>query len=146
MNNYELKHYLSSYDVHVVCADDLSVILKKRQFWIVNTDTCGGRGLHWVALHFPPKGPIELFDSLGNCPEYYQKRFQNILIFNGPRYKYVDSRIQSETSTLCGHYCIYFILQRFKGRSMNDIVHDLNVFNAHANDRLVSDFVNAMPR
>lgn len=86
MNNYELKRYLSSYDVHVVCADDLSVILKKRQFWIVNTDTCGGRGLHWVALHFPPKGPIEFFDSLGNCPEYYQKRFQNILIFNGPRY------------------------------------------------------------
>lgn len=142
MNNYELKRYLSSYDVQVVCADDLSVILEKRQFWIVNTDTCGGRGLHWVAFHFPPKGPIEVFNSLGNCPDYYHKRFQNILILNG----YVDSRIQSETSTLCGHYCIYFILQRLKGRSMNDIVPDFNVFNAHANDRLVSGFINAMPR
>lgn len=29
MNNYESKLYLSSYDVQVVCADDLSIILKK---------------------------------------------------------------------------------------------------------------------
>lgn len=60
----------------------------------------GERGLLWVAFRFPPKGPREFFDSFGNCLEYYHKRFQNILIFNGPRYKNVDSRIQSETSTV----------------------------------------------
>lgn len=29
MNNYELKHYLSSYDVQVVCSDDLPAVAKK---------------------------------------------------------------------------------------------------------------------
>lgn len=43
MNNYELKHYLSSYDVQVVCSDDLPAVAKKHQFWIVNTDECGGK-------------------------------------------------------------------------------------------------------
>lgn len=105
MNNYELKHYLSSYDVQVVCSDDLPAVAKKHQFWIVNTDECGGKGLHWVVF---------------------------------------DSRIQSVTSSLCGHYCIYFILQRIKGRSMNNIVHDFYDLNTHANDRLVSDFINDM--
>lgn len=144
MNNYELKHYLSSYDVQVVCSDDLPAIAKKHQFWIVNTDECGGKGLHWVVFHFPSKGSMEFFDSLGNPPEHYHRRFQSILIFNGPRYKYIDSRIQSVTSSLCGHYCIYFVLQRIKGRSMNNIVHDFYDLNTHANDRLVSDFINDM--
>lgn len=87
---------------------------------------------------------MEFFDSLGNPPEQYHRRFQSILIFNGPRYKYIDSIIQSVTSSLCGHYCIYFILQRIKGRSMNNIVHDFYDLNTHANDRLVSDFINDM--
>lgn len=95
-------------------------------------------------FHFPSKGSMEFFDSLGNPPEHYHRRFQSILIFNGPRYKYIDSRIQSVTSSLCGHYCIYFILQRIKGRSMNNIVHDFYDLNTHANDRLVSDFINDM--
>lgn len=41
---------------------------------------------------------------------------------------------------------ISYIFQRLKGRSMNDIMHDFIVFNAHGNDRFVSDFINAMPR
>lgn len=62
MNNYELKHYLSSYDVQVVCSDDLPAIAKKHQFWIVNTDECGGKGLHWVVFFiFPQK---DLWSSL----------------------------------------------------------------------------------
>jgi hypothetical protein len=144
MNNHDLKRYLASRAVRVVCADDLPSTLKRCQFWVVNTDKCGERGLHWVVFHFPSRGPLEFFDSLGNPPEYYHRRFQNILMVNGAKYGYFDSRIQSETSSLCGQYCIYFVLQRMKGRSMNSIAYDFNVFNTHANESLVSDFINDM--
>lgn len=146
MNNYELKRYSSSHDVKVVCADDLPGVVNKHQFWIVNTDECRGKGLHWVVFHFPSKGSLEFFDSLGNPPEHYHRRFQSILIFNGPRYKYIDSRIQSETFSLCGQYCIFYILQRIKGRSMDGLVYDFNDLNTHANDRLVSNYINDIPK
>lgn len=141
MNNFELKSYLFGYDVKVTCADDFPPDARKHRFWVVNTDRCGGRGIHWVAFHFPLRGPAEFFDSLGNSPEYNHTRFRYILTINGPRYQYSSSRIQSETSCVCGHYCIYFIEKRNKGFSMKNIMHDFSVSRLHENDRLVSDYV-----
>lgn len=143
MNNYQLELYLKKYHVKVVCADKLPIFMKhsKYRFWVVNTDKCGGRGLHWVTFYFPETGPAEFFDSLGKPPEYYHNRFKYILTLNAPRYKYACSSLQSETSSVCGHYCVYYVLQRIKKRSMNNIVNDFNVLELHANDQLVYDFV-----
>jgi hypothetical protein len=68
------------------CADELPahVGVRHRTF-IVNTDTCDRGGSHWVAFHFPLVGPTEFFDSLGNAPETYHRRFANV---NGPQYYY----------------------------------------------------------
>lgn len=140
MNNFELKSYLSRYDVKITCADELPTNARKHRFWVVNTDSCGGRGKHWVAFYFPLRGRAEFFDSLGNSPEFYNTRFRYILTINDPKYQYSNSRIQSETSSVCGHYCIYFIEKRNKG-SMKNIMHDFSVSRLHKNDRLVSDYV-----
>jgi hypothetical protein len=56
------------------------VVVRKRTF-IVNTDTCDRGGSHWVAFPFPLVEPAEFFDSLGNAPETYHRRFAN-----GPQY------------------------------------------------------------
>lgn len=61
MNNYELKHYLSSYDVQVVCSDDLPAVAKKHQFWIVNTDESGEKVYIGSFFIFPQK---DLWSSL----------------------------------------------------------------------------------
>lgn len=61
MNNYELKHYLSSNDVQVVCSDDLPAVAKKHQFWIVNTDECGEKVYIGSFIIFPQK---DLWSSL----------------------------------------------------------------------------------
>jgi hypothetical protein len=41
-------------------------------------------------------GPAEFFDSLGNAPETYHRRFVNVLIVNGPQYYYCSSQIQPD--------------------------------------------------
>ena len=74
--------------------------------------------------------------------EILSSAISNILIASGSSYKYICSRLQAESSNVCGHYCIYFVLQRIKGRSMSDIVLDFNISNLYANDQLVYDFVN----
>jgi hypothetical protein len=39
-------------------------------------------GVVVVAFHFLLVGPAEFFDSLGNAPETYDRRFANVLIVN----------------------------------------------------------------
>jgi hypothetical protein len=69
----------------VCCADELPTQVEVRpRTFIVITDTCDRGGSHWMALHFALVGPAEFFDSLGNAPETYHRRFANVLIVNGP--------------------------------------------------------------
>jgi hypothetical protein len=41
-------------------------------------------------------GPAEFFDSFGRAPETYHRRFRNVLIANGPQYKFNTVRVQPE--------------------------------------------------
>ena len=43
-----------------------------------------------------PRGTRRIFDSLGNAPETYHRRFAHVLIVNGPQYYYRSSQIQSD--------------------------------------------------
>ena len=52
-----------------------------------------------VAFHFPLVGPAEFFDSLGNAPETYHRRFVNVLIVNGPQYTTVLLKSNPTTPT-----------------------------------------------
>jgi hypothetical protein len=89
MTNLQIESCLNGYPATVCCADELPahVGVRPRTF-IVHSDTCDRGGSHWVAFHFPLVGPAEFFDSLGNAPETYHRRFANVLIVNGPQYYY----------------------------------------------------------
>jgi hypothetical protein len=54
----------------------------------------------------------EFFDSLGENPETYHRRFRNVLINNGPGYLCTSNTIQPDYSNMCGLFCIYFIHKR----------------------------------
>ena len=113
MNNLELEEILQVYPVKVYSSDQLPAFIKTRpQSYVVNIDPCSEIGSHWTVFHFPEKGPCEFFDSLGQKPETYRRRFRNVLIANGPQYIYTSDRIQAEDSQTCGLYCIHFIKSR----------------------------------
>ncbi|CAC5398248.1 unnamed protein product [Mytilus coruscus] len=50
----------------------------------------------------------EFFDSLGQPPEEYQRRFRNVLIANRPQYCYSPCEIQTSVSETCGLYYAYY--------------------------------------
>jgi hypothetical protein len=77
-----------------------------------------------VAFHFLLVGPAEFFDSLGNAPETYRRRFANVLIVNGPRYYYCSAQIQPDGTDTCGLFCMYYFKQRHRGMKLLDIVKD----------------------
>ena len=142
MNNLEIEYALREYGVKVTCADELPALMKRRPRWyVVNTDRCGNPGRHWTAFHFPRRGPAEFFDSLGNPPEHYHRRFKDVLMANGPRYLYLKNRLQALDSDACGQYCIYYVQQRSRGRTMKDICRDFRINRYVQNDALVSYYV-----
>ena len=110
----------------VLAADELpSVIGYRPRHYVVNTDVRGQPGTHWVAFFFPKTGPAEFFDSLGRAPEHYNRRFKNVLIYNGPSYAYNNVPVQPDGTNTCGQYCLHYLTRRCRGRSMKKIVRDL---------------------
>ena len=144
MNNRELETYLSPYGVKVICADELSAFVGRRsQFYVVNTDPCGRGGKHWVAFYFS-ENICEFYDSLGQTPQHYHPRFENVLLAHGSQYVYIRDRLQALDSDVCGQYCIYFAIQRHLGRTMKDICLDFLKYEHDVNDEFVSCYVNDM--
>jgi hypothetical protein len=137
MNNYQLQELLRGYPVTICAADQIK--MQKDGFVISNTDTSDGPGKHWVVFHFSSHGPDYFFDSLGRRPSDYNVNFDRFL--KNP-YWLICNQLQSSNSTVCGHYCVYFVKTRQADMSMQDIVKPFNVNDKNFNDHYVVTFVN----
>jgi len=104
-------HFLGCYS-----DDEISkLILKPTCFLIVNLDTSDRPGSHWVALGIF-KNSIEVFDSLGFDLLSWPTVPHGLLSFLHrvsfrKRIKVIP-RIQSKRSTLCGIFCVFYIILR----------------------------------
>ena len=103
--------------------------------FIVNTDNSDQPGTHWLAFYLKSENETELFDSYGHKPE----------LFHFKATQYNNQRLQSSTTNVCGQYCLYFLFNRCRGRSMNAIIRQFT--NDYAkNDAFVNNFiVNTFP-
>lgn len=86
---------------------------------VFNTDTHKRPGQHWLATFIDNKHrTIEYFDSLGKAPNKYIREF--LLHFKG--YTLVMNEIPHQTAgSQCGSYSCYFIIQKLKGKTFNEI-------------------------
>ena len=137
MNNFELERSLKGYPVTVCAAEQLEI--RRGRFVISNTDRLGGPGKHWVTFYFPHTGPDEFFDSLGKWPEDYNVNFEKAL---RRRYWINRSQIQDSDSDVCGLYCIYYVMERFAGKRMKDIVVPFDVKKRKQNDEFIVSYFN----
>ena len=111
--------------------------------YVCNTDPHTERGQHWVALYLDADGYGEHFDSYGSSStdsqmgEEYLRRFLDRRSID---WTYNTKRLQSFHTAVCGQYCLFYLLHRCQGFTLNAIV---NTFtdNTLDNDFLVHDFV-----
>lgn len=136
MNNFQLRDLLQGYPVTICAADQLRI--ERDRFVISNTDTSNGTGKHWVTFYFPSKGPDEFFDSLGKTPKDYKVAFETLL---QNQYIMNCNQLQQSTSDTCGLYCVYYVINRCNGKTMNEIVKPFNVNKPSYNDHYVTYFV-----
>ena len=84
-------------------------------FLVVNTDSSNGSGEHWMMIHIT-KSKVEIFCSLGfNLFNFNRIPCQLLSFLNiHSRTKKIRifRKVQSDTSFLCGYFCILFVLIR----------------------------------
>ena len=131
---------LRSYVIGVYAADHLP----NRGFHqpyglIVNTDIHSKSGQHWVAIYDNGHGQMDFFDSYARSPgensvhimQWINRRYKSLIVNR--------KRIQSDYSSVCGLYCLYYLRQRLLGESMEDILNRFNSDIVSYNDFYIYD-------
>ena len=108
---------------------------------IVNTDKRIDPRKHWVVFCVSSRTKGEFFDSCGNTPSYYSNAFKKFFDRNGIKLMYKDKRLQGYDSSVCGQYCVYYLLQRCRGMGMKFVVEPFTQNYAN-NDQFVYSYVN----
>ena len=122
-----------------VCAVDQLEKPSYPSAYVINSDPKDESGEHWVAIYFDQYGRGEYFDSYGSPPnviglDSYMDQFSLM------EWIYNRKTLQALLSTVCGHYCVYFILFRCRGVPLHAIAASFTS-NFTENDRYVSQIV-----
>jgi len=144
MNSKEILDALQSHHVTqeifvgVYAADQIAETFGKiPSACIVNTDPSSKPGQHWVAIFQDQTDTVEFFDSYGKQPDFF-------LFTNFPRCSRIikqNSVLQSNITSVCGQYCMFFLFKRCTGVLFPSIIKSFS-FNKMENDFHVQSFIN----
>ena len=111
--------------------------------FIINTDTSSMPGQHWVASYLPERfdQTAEYFDSFGLPPQS-----QDIISFfslNSNSADYSKASLQSETTSTCGYWSIYYLRERMRNKSLPIIIENAQRF-CYSPDCTVYKYINSI--
>ena len=107
MNSDTLREYARKLDLNLhVCSRD-TITLSDRPM-IINTETSTQAGRHWVVIELRHG---YYFDSLADF-DVMTNTFEPILLKYNNQYIFNKTRFQSEYSSSCGLYCLYYLYYR----------------------------------
>ena len=109
--------------------------------FIANTDVHAKSGQHWCAFNISENGKVEFFDSYGKPPIFYNNLFARWLIEHSQSFEYNSKRLQSDTSNVCGLYCLHVLRQRLIGQPMKSIVDYFSTVNYYVNDYFIFQYM-----
>ena len=104
---------------------------------VVNEDPSSKPGSHWVAIRIENQN-AEYFDSYGRPPSVVN--IVNFLNRNSKSWTFNTKELQALGSSVCGHYCVWFLSQRARGKTMRDVQSQFSN-NANLNDVTVEKLV-----
>lgn len=135
MYSPEIYECLSNLNVSfygVYPSDQLPRTVQYPAALVVNTDPHTKPGSHWTAIFINENRELNYFDSYGRPPKsLHMTRF---IQRNSRKAKFSKTVLQDVKSTVCGQYCIVFLLFLSRGISMEEF---LNIFS---NSPIDNDF------
>ena len=103
----------------------------------MNSDPSSRKGQHWLAIYLDENKTGFFFDSYGNSPLSFDQAFVNFFSRNVVKFHYNSKKLQNDHSTVCGEFCLYFLILKARGHSMQYIV---NALSFDFNDQYVYDY------
>lgn len=146
MNTAQLRQILSRdkftklYFLGVFPSDQLPTrIYQYPSSFVANVDSSTEPGSHWIAFYLPAPHRLEFFDSYGNPPDYYEGAISEF----ASRFHELEFNpviLQTNTTAVCGQYCIYYLYSRCRGRKLEKILYPF-IKQHISNDIRVYNFV-----
>jgi len=121
----------------VFASDRIPIVCETKTAMVLNFDPYAQTGSHWIGIYIE-NGCGEYFDSYGMYPPI--THFVNFLNRNCTSWSFNTEELQAIDSEVCGHYCIWFLSERVRGRSMKEIVSRFSS-DLKKNDLLVKELV-----
>jgi hypothetical protein len=140
--DYVLKTHPSTRNVFkgVYARNRLPRRLNVHPALIGNTDPDDRPGIHWVALYIDVNSRGEYYDRTWRPP--FSRACVNFMNKHCTSWTYNTIRVQEEGSTVCGHYCIFYLIHRCAGKSMGDVTRTLR--NPREATDIVKTFVHRL--
>ena len=154
MNNHQLesllRHLLGDAFCGVWASDQLPLLeqtFRLPAYMIVNTHPGHEPGEHWLALTVEEDGKGTFFDSFGFPPDFshYPKSILQFLQKRCDTIFYHNRSFQHILSTTCGQHCVYYLCQRARGLSFENVL-SLYGEDVLSNDEKVAYFVKKYQR
>lgn len=128
-NTLVKSHFCGVYAADKLPSKDIA-----KGVYIVNTDTSSQPGSHWISIFLNESNEAFYFDSYGLPPlESHHVKFLN----RARKWKYNRIRLQSDSSSVCGHYCCLFALFVSKAKLAGKFAESFQTKNVYENDGVV---------
>ncbi len=123
-----------------LAADEITI---RNGYFIVNVGKKNTKGSHWVCIYFDPTCS-EFFDPAGKHPLVYHRSWHDMMLSHSGRYKYNSKPVQAPLTSTCGQFVLYYLFNRYHGRSMEDIVRSLENDSLNGNEKRVTQYVSRL--
>ena len=130
----------------VYAIDKLPLRIPKERpaMYVINSDIAQNAGQHWFCVYFRGEGSrktCEFWDSFGYHPSHYNNLLMDFIEHNSSDLLYNHRRLQSDSSAVCGHYCLFYSYFRARNFPMECILSKDNfVLDTGVNDLYVYNF------
>ena len=139
MSNFDLEKWVDDLEIKyfrsIYSRDRLPDQIKKKECGIINLDSIEGQGTHWVCYRNIDKLMVEYFDPFGlimphEISHYFSK--------SGKKIVFSQDEIQNRDTVLCGYWCLYYLIERQKGKSILEVI--LHEDFDHDNSDFIKDY------
>ena len=115
VDDLEIKYFRSIYS-----RDRLPDQIRKKECGIINLDSIEGQGTHWVCYRNIDPHMVEYFDPFGLIMPH---EISHYLSTSGKKIIFSQDEIQNRVTVLCGYWCLYYLIERQKVKSILDVIH-----------------------
>ena len=142
LSNFDLEKWIDDLGIKyfrsIYSRDRLPDHIRKNECGIINLDSIEGQGTHWACYRNIDKQMVEYFDPFGLIMPH---EIQHYLVKSGKKVIFSQDEIQNRDTVLCGYWCLYYLIERQKRKSILEVIHHED-FDSDNSDFIKDYFIN----